>query len=93
MSLFSPRSERISHPQRVKGVKPAQLSAKRQGLDVRWTGKHPQVDTKYSKPWFEVGNLPKVWIGKTGEVAQNLMVANDSRNSTIKTYNGALKNK
>lgn len=91
--IFSPRSEKVSHPQRVKGVKPSQLSAKRYGLDVIYGGKHPQVDRTYKKPWFDVGNLPHVWIGNTGEAAHPIKVANDSRVSGIKKYNGALVNK
>ena len=93
MTLFSPRSERVSHPQRVKGVKPSQLSAKRRGLDVLYGGKHPQVDRTYRKPWFEVG-YPKVkWIGTTGEAAHPISVANDNRVSSVKKYSGVLVNK
>ena len=91
--IFSPRSERVSHPQRVKGNKPSQLSAKRQGLDVVYGGKHPQVDRTYEKPWFEVGRNPNAWVGNTGEAAHPIKVANDSRVSNIKKYNGALVNK
>ena len=79
----------------MKGKKPSQLSAKRQFLDIlgSYPSKHPQVDKTFKKPWFEVGNKPHVWIGNTGAAAQPIRVANDSRVSGIKKYNGALVNK
>jgi hypothetical protein len=93
LSVFSPRSERVSHPQRVQGKKPAQLSAKRQGLDVRYGGKHPQVDKTYKKPWFDVGGSKVAWKGATGEAAHPIKVAHDSRESSLKKYVGVLVNK
>lgn len=91
--IFSPRSERVSHPQRVTGKKPSQLSAKRQGLDIRFAGKHPQRDMTEPKPFWDITQSIKGWNGRTGEVAQNLMVANDSRRSNVKIYKGVLVNK
>ena len=93
MTLYSPRSERVSHPQRVKGVKPSQLSAKRQGLDYVYGGKHPQVDRTYKKPWFDIGAPKVAWKGLTGEAAHQIKVAYDTRESGVKKYVGVLVNK
>lgn len=91
--IFSPRSERVSHPQKVKGKKPSQLSAKRQVLDVRWMGKHPQRDNTQPKPFWDITQSHKGWTGSTGEAVHPIMVANDSRRSGVKVYQGVLVNK